>query len=149
MERKKRPLITLYTPGNRPDLIEKAARFEPDGIVIDFEDAVPLHLKAETRENVSKLLPSLNMLALVRVNSEPQFLEDDLKAVVSPYIYGIGLPMAESVEQVQNADRIITGLERELRFHAVRRREPIAGQRVVQRRRALLRRLAHRTREQK
>ena len=113
MERKKRPLITLYTPGNRPDLIEKAARFEPDGIVIDFEDAVPLHLKAETRENVSKLLPSLNMLALVRVNSEPQFLEDDLKAVVSPYIYGIGLPMAESVEQVQNADRIITGLERE------------------------------------
>ena len=34
MERKKRPLITLYTPGNRPDLIEKAARFEPDNAAI-------------------------------------------------------------------------------------------------------------------
>jgi citrate lyase subunit beta/citryl-CoA lyase len=113
MERKKRPLITLYTPGNRPDLIEKAARFEPDGIVIDFEDALPLHLKAETRDNVAKLLPSLNQLALVRVNSEPQFLEDDLKAVVTPHIYGVGLPMAESVEQVENADRIMTRLERE------------------------------------
>lgn len=110
---KKRPLITLYTPGNRLDLIEKAARFEPDGIVIDFEDAVPLQMKAQVREDVSKILPTLTLTTLVRVNSEPQFLEDDLKAVVSSHIYGVGLPMAETVEQVQNADRIITGLERE------------------------------------
>jgi citrate lyase subunit beta/citryl-CoA lyase len=113
MERKKRPLITLYTPGNRLDLIEKAARFEPDGIVIDFEDSVPIHLKPQARQDVEKILPTLDILALVRVNSEPQFLEDDLKAVVSKHIYGIGLPMAESVEQVENADRIITRLERE------------------------------------
>jgi citrate lyase subunit beta / citryl-CoA lyase len=113
MERKKRPLITLYTPGNRLDLIEKAARFEPDGIVIDFEDAVPIDLKPKAREDVSKILPNLTTLALVRVNSEPQFLEDDLKAVVSKHIYGIALPMAETPEQVANADRIITGLERE------------------------------------
>lgn len=113
MAQAKRPLITLYTPGNRLDLIEKAARFEPDGIVIDFEDAVPIHMKAQVRQEVSEFLPRLETMALVRVNSEPQFLEDDLTAVVSKHIYGVGLPMAETVEQVENADRIITGLERE------------------------------------
>lgn len=113
MNRKQRPLITLYTPGNRPDLIEKSARFEPDGIIIDFEDAVPLHLKETVRKDVADLLPTLQTLVLVRVNSEPQFLEDDLTAVVTEHIYGVGLPMAESVEQVENADRIITRLERE------------------------------------
>ena len=113
MDRKKRPLITLYTPGNRLDLIEKAARFEPDGIVIDFEDAVPIQMKAQVRKDVAEYLPRLETLALVRVNSEPQFLEDDLTAIVSEHIYGVGLPMAETVEQVENADRIITRLERE------------------------------------
>jgi len=110
----KKPLITLYTPGNKPELIEKASRFEPDGIVIDFEDAVPLSMKSEVRDNVSKnVLPKLSITTLIRVNSEIEFLEDDLNAVVGPYIYGIALPMAESVEQVQFADKIITKLERE------------------------------------
>jgi len=109
----KRPLITLYTPGNRPDLVEKAARFEPDGIIIDFEDAVPIQLKAQVRGDIAKMLPGLTLTTLVRVNSAPELLEDDLKAVVSAHIYGIALPMADTVGQVENADRIITGLERE------------------------------------
>lgn len=113
MEKNKRPLITLYTPGNRIDLIEKAGRFDPDGIVIDFEDAVPIEMKSKVRQDISEFLPKLQTLALVRVNSEPQFLEDDLTAVVSEHIYGVGLPMAETVEQVENADRMITRLERE------------------------------------
>jgi len=113
MDRKKRPLITLYTPGNRPDLVEKAARFDPDGIVIDLEDSVPIDLKGTARQQVAEILPRLETMNLVRVNSEAQFLEDDLTAVVSEHIYGIGLPMAETVEQVENADRIMARLERE------------------------------------
>jgi len=113
MDRKKRPLITLYTPGNRPDLVEKAARFDPDGIVIDLEDSVPIDLKGTARQQVAEILPRLETMNLVRVNSEAQFLEDDLTAVVSEHIYGIGLPMAETVEQVEIADRIMTRLERE------------------------------------
>jgi citrate lyase subunit beta/citryl-CoA lyase len=83
----KKTLITLYTPGNKPELIEKASRFEPDGIVIDFEDAVPLSMKSEVRDNVSKnVLPNLSITTLIRVNSEIEFLEDDLNAVVGPYM---------------------------------------------------------------
>lgn len=108
----KKPLITLYTPGNKPELIEKASRFEPDGIIIDFEDAVPLNMKSEVRENISKnVIPNLNITALVRVNSEKEFLEDDVRAVTQKNIYGIALPMAESVSQVKFIDEIISDEE--------------------------------------
>ena len=110
-----RPLITLYTPGNRPDLIEKAGRFEPDGIVIDFEDAVPLDLKVRVRGEIAELLPKLDpsRAVLVRVNNRPDFLADDLAAIVGPHIYGVALPMAEEPDQVREVDRAITRLERE------------------------------------
>lgn len=108
----KKPLITLYTPGNKPELIEKASRFEPDGIIIDFEDAVPLNMKSEVRENISKnVIPNLSITALVRVNSEKEFLEQDVRAVTQKNIYGIALPMAESVNQVKFVDEIISDEE--------------------------------------
>ena len=108
-----KPLITLYTPGNKPELIEKASRFEPDGIIIDFEDAVPLNLKSEVRDNISKnIIPKLDITALVRVNSEKEFLENDLRAVTQKNIYGIALPMAESVDQVKFVDEIISDEEK-------------------------------------
>ena len=109
----KKPRITLFTPGNRRDFIEKARRFAPDGIIIDFEDAVPIALKVKVREEIGALIPTLDQTVLVRVNNEPDYLEEDLEAIVSRHLYGIMLPMAESAENVRNADNIITSLERE------------------------------------
>ena len=105
------PLISLYTPGSRPDLIEKAVRYDPDAIIIDLEDSVAIDRKDAARRDVSALLPSLHVPVVVRVNSEPEYLRQDLDAVVSPYIYGIALPMTESAADVHNADAIIAGLE--------------------------------------
>ena len=74
-----KPLITLYTPGNKPELIEKASRFEPDDNNRFFEDAVPLNLKSEVRDNISKnIIPKLDITAFSQVNSEKEFLENDL-----------------------------------------------------------------------
>jgi len=109
----KKPLITLYTPANRQDLIAKSIRFAPDAIVIDLEDAVPIQLKAQARQDMAQLIPTLEIPCLVRVNSEPANLEPDLEATVSSHVYGIGLPMAETVAQIKHADSIITRLERE------------------------------------
>ncbi len=109
----KKPLITLFTPGNRRDFIEKAAKHEPDAIIIDLEDSVPIDLKEKTRHEVAEIIPELSVPSLVRVNSEPEYLEEDLKAVVSKHIYGISLPMADSVELIRKADDIIGGLEKE------------------------------------
>ena len=111
----KKPLITLYTPGNKPELIEKASRFEPDGIIIDFEDAVPISMKSQVRDNIAQnIIPNLNITTLVRVNSEKEFLEDDLRAVVHKNIYGIALPMAESVSQVKFVDQVLTDQEKKV-----------------------------------
>jgi len=107
------PLISLYTPGSRTELIEKAARYNPDAIIIDLEDSVAIDRKESARETVSALLPSLQLPILVRVNSEAAYLEKDLAAVVSPHIYGVALPMAECAGDVRNADALIAGLERE------------------------------------
>lgn len=109
----KKPLITLYTPGNRPEFFEKAAKYNPDAIIIDLEDAVPVHLKEKTRFEIAEILPHLNMGCLVRINNEPDFIEDDINAVVSEHIYGIILPMAETVESIKSVDEMITALEKE------------------------------------
>ena len=69
-------------------------------------------MKSEVRENISKnIIPNLNITALVKVNSEKEFLEDDVRAVTQKNIYGIALPMAESVSQVKFVDEIISDEE--------------------------------------
>ena len=109
----KKPLMTLYTPGNRKEFIEKATKYNPDAIIIDLEDAVPIDLKPKVRWEVGDLIPTLTVPSLVRVNNEPQHLEEDLKAVVSKHIYGVILPKAEHVQQIKAVNDILNGLEKE------------------------------------
>lgn len=98
------PLITLYVPGGRPELIEKAAKYNPDALIIDLEDTVPPPLKAETRTNIAKLIPDLKSPALVRVNNDPDYLDDDLTQIASDKIIGIVLPMIDNAETVRHVD---------------------------------------------
>lgn len=107
------PLITLYTPGNRREFVEKAKKYNPDAIIVDLEDSVPVHLKEKAREEMAAFIPQLGVDCLVRVNGEPQYLEADLTAVVSGHIYGIVLPKADSVELVKRVDGILSRLEKE------------------------------------
>jgi citrate lyase subunit beta / citryl-CoA lyase len=108
-----KPLITLYTPGNRKEFVEKGAKYNPDALIVDLEDAVPRDLKEKVRGEVTELIPKLGVPCLVRVNNEPQFLEGDLKAVVSLHLYGVLLPKAETVEQIKWVDGVMSGLEKE------------------------------------
>ena len=107
------PLITLYIPGTREDMILKSAKYEPDAVIIDLEDSVPMNLKAETRVKIAGLIPQLSMPPIIRVNSEPELIEDDLKAVVSDKIKCILVPMAEDVGAINHADRIVSKIENE------------------------------------
>jgi len=109
----KRPLMTLYTPGNRKEFVEKAVKYNPDAIIVDLEDAVPIDLKERVRWEVAELIPTLDVPCLVRINSESQYLEEDLKAVVSRHIYGVVLPKAESVQLIRTVDDILNSLEKE------------------------------------
>ena len=106
------PLITLYTPGTKPDLMRKAARYAPDAIIIDLEDTVPVQRKAEARGAVGALIPTLDVPTLVRINSEPEHIEADLEAVVCADLRAVVFPMAEDVATVARVDAIMTRIER-------------------------------------
>ena len=107
------PLITLYVPGTRPELIEKAARCEPDAVIIDLEDTVPTDRKNQVRQDIADILPEVGLPALIRVNNDPDFLEADLQAMVSEHVYGLFLPKAEDPAQMKQVDKIMTEIERE------------------------------------
>ncbi|NKB47737.1 MAG: hypothetical protein GKS02_00080 [Alphaproteobacteria bacterium] len=107
------PLITLYVPGTRPELIEKAGRCSPDAVIIDLEDTVPTDRKNQVRQDIADILPSVALPALIRVNNEPDFLEADLKAMTNAHVYALFLPKAESPEQIQQVDAIMAAAERE------------------------------------
>ena len=107
------PLITLYVPGTRPELIEKAGRVSPDAVIIDLEDTVPTDRKNQVRQDIADILPSVALPAIIRVNNEPDFLEADLKAMTNEHVYGLFLPKAEDPAQIQQVDAIISAAERE------------------------------------
>ena len=106
-----KPLITLYIPGTREDMILKSPKYEPDAIIIDLEDTVPMDIKSETRTRIAKLIPQLSLQPIIRINNEPHLIEDDLKSVASDKINSILIPMAEDINVLKEADRIVTNIE--------------------------------------
>ncbi|MES2184215.1 MAG: CoA ester lyase [Pseudomonadota bacterium] len=109
----KYPLISLYVPGNRLDLIEKAPRFKPDAVILDLEDAVPAALKESVRLQLAKIIPSYPLPVLVRVNSEEEHLANDIRCVAVKGLHGIILPMVETAAQVQHAAELLASAEAE------------------------------------
>ena len=85
----------LFIPGNRSDMLGKAGRYSASAYIPDLEDSVPVGNKEEAREVTGDALPSLAEVGrpvVPRVNSLSTGLtEDDLKAMVGPYIVGISI----------------------------------------------------------
>ena len=108
------PLITLYTPGIKLDLARKADKYNPDAIIIDLEDTVPPDLKNKVRDEVAQLIPELTTPPLVRINNDKDYLENDLRAIVTKNTRGILLPKAENTDNLEMVDAIMAESERDL-----------------------------------
>ena len=108
------PLITLYTPGIKLDLARKADKYAPDAIIIDLEDTVPPDLKNEVRHEVAELIPDLVNPPLVRINNDNDYLENDLRAIITKNTRGILLPKVEHSDNLEMVDSIMSESEREL-----------------------------------
>ena len=108
------PLITLYTPGIKLDLARKADKYDPDAIIIDLEDTVPPDLKNEVRHEVAELIPDLVNPPLVRINNDNDYLENDLRAIITKNTRGILLPKLENTDNLEMVDSIMSESEREL-----------------------------------
>lgn len=103
----------LFVPAEERKL-SKLPGLDSDGIIIDLEDAVPPARKSDARKLAAEWLPRVpGPLTVVRVNTEPEELTEDLRAVVGPNVDAVMLPKLESTDSLRDLDRRLAELEAE------------------------------------
>ena len=107
----------LFVPADRAERIAKAAAAAPDAVLVDLEDAVaPSRLK-EARRGVAealRALPSRDAVRLVRVHAAGHAaMEEDVRAVVGPWLDGLMLPKADDPSHIRRLDDALAGAERD------------------------------------
>lgn len=110
-----RPLTALlFTPATRPERFAKAAVSGGDGVIIDWEDAVPAetkaHVRADTVERLRRLGPPVAepCVTAVRVNdlrSEAGWADLAALSSIEKGIDLVVLPKVEAAEEVREAAR--------------------------------------------
>jgi citrate lyase subunit beta/citryl-CoA lyase len=111
-----KPMRTaLFSPGNRPDRVEKGIASGADSVIIDLEDAVPLSEKENARSLVRSIIDRYPGKRLyVRVNSlTTPYCKDDLAAVVCGNLKGVLFPKVESPEDIFEIERLLCEVENE------------------------------------
>lgn len=105
----KTPVLTsLYVPGDRPDMVDKAISSTADAVVIDLEDAVVGPKKQLARETAVKILSGpLPKPVYVRINGlGTPWAEDDVSAIREcEGLSGVRLPKISSASDVTIVDR--------------------------------------------
>lgn len=101
----------LYVPGDRPAMLEKAARRGADMLILDLEDAVPMSSKAEARAAVRAAIPILQEQGArvgVRINSLASERNADLAAFGEgpPDAFMVAKATAAVIEEVAGTDSV-------------------------------------------
>ena len=108
----------LFVPGNRDDMLQKSLQLQPDVLVPDMEDSVPLSEKQTARDCVNKFLLSINDRSrklIPRINSlNTGLLEEDLIAVVGNGILGVSVGKIDSPWEISQISKILESLERKV-----------------------------------
>lgn len=110
----------LYTPGTRPDRVEKALTMDdgPDVVVADLEDAVGPDDKASARKQITDLIGGVTGTpaeACIRVNAQGTPWHDaDLEAAVRAQPDAIVVPKVDSIRELSELELEIEPLEEEL-----------------------------------
>lgn len=111
----------LFAPGDRPDLMAKAARTAADGLSIDLEDAVAAGQKAKARHEAARFIAEggARQELILRVNdiSATYFVDDVLSAVV-PGLHVVNLPKVEAARDVWLLEKLLDHVERKAAFKA-------------------------------
>lgn len=102
----------LFTPGDRLDMVAKAARSGTDAVIVDLEDAVSLDTKEAARDNLAHL-PDSPVPYYIRTNGpETTHFWDDVLAAGQASTVGLVVPKAESPATISEVDGALTVLER-------------------------------------
>lgn len=106
----------LFVPGNREEMLTKAAGLPADVLVPDLEDSVPDGEKEHAREivrEVVKTLAQAGRTVIPRINAlDTGLARDDLAAVVGPNVYGITVGKVQSAWEIEQVSAILDDLER-------------------------------------
>lgn len=106
----------LYIPGNAPGMIQNAAVFGADMVMIDLEDAVALSEKDAARDLTAGFLRHYDfgdLPVVVRINgADTSFFEEDLEAIVPLKPFAIRLPKCQDPSDVLLADSRMTEIEK-------------------------------------
>ena len=101
----------LYAPGNRPELMAKAARSGAHAVILDLEDAVPAAEKAGACLTVRAFLEAEPAIpAFVRLNSGGAALQD-LARIGVRGLAGVLVPKAEDPALIGEIDRALSESE--------------------------------------
>ena len=105
----------LFTPGDHPRKVEKVFKASADAVILDLEDAVAIAEKVATRATVKMAMQQpRSCLGYIRVNAlDTGYCEDDIKAVVGPWLDGIVIPKVESAATLLAVDKLISRAEKE------------------------------------
>ena len=108
----------LFVPGNRPDMMAKAAASAADAVCLDLEDSVTPDEEAASRGHVIKALRGLDFggrMRLIRINGlDTPFAYRDLVEVVEGagvHLDAVMLPKAGSARDVWFVDTLLAQLE--------------------------------------
>jgi citrate lyase subunit beta/citryl-CoA lyase len=99
----------LFAPASRPDVLAKLPRANPDGVVLDLEDAVAPNAKADAREHSREAGAMLarehpDLAVYVRVNAiASEWFADDVARGVPAGATGVVVPKLESAAAVREA----------------------------------------------
>lgn len=103
----------LFTPGDHPRKVEKVFNASADAVILDLEDAVAIAEKVATRATVKTAMQQpRSCLGYIRVNAlDTGYCEEDIKAVVGPWLDGIVIPKVESAATLLVVDELISKAE--------------------------------------
>lgn len=99
----------LFVPGNRPEMMEKAAHVGADAIILDLEDSVSPQKKVEARKAVANALATIHRAPRIWVRVNPvtsDHCEDDVAVALAGGADGLVLPKSESGNTVRQLVRI-------------------------------------------
>jgi len=100
----------LFVPLADERFIAKAHERGADALLLDLEDSVPPAQKVAARARLPEAagqLAARGATVMVRVNSAPEFLADDLKAAAQSAIAAVFLPKVERAEEIVAAEYLL------------------------------------------
>lgn len=107
----------LFVPGNNPGMLRDAHIYGADSIMIDLEDSVSISEKDAARILVYHALTTIdygNTELIVRVNAlNTHYGNDDYEAIVRARPNAIRMPKTETAQDVIDADKLITKIEKQ------------------------------------